>query len=390
MHDGSSCPAGVDHPDPGRPTVARAASDPSDDEAPGADPWWEWFVTGVRPVAAPDADTARDHPPRLSAFADPDLLTAAMHHGWIGPGDRVLGSTGPVQPRWHEQHYGLGPRTADGAPAAGVVLRVGDEHDLSAFLRDADAALTTGRFADHFLRPDVLVADLASLGAEFTDAGPDHRVWVGPRGRISTSPAGADLGDLRDTRDVVQDRWRRRNGDGSRPCTVGLGAALDERDRTDALADRPWLPRFHGVVRALRGLRARGTYPVAVSGFGRRLDRRVAELQPGPVIDDPAAPILAVTRHQGRNRHWVLTPDGRRCRTIGMTDAVRLELLLAFRSRSGAELADRPRAHRSDLGTARSLDQLITLLVDDGICADWFAALESGARPLLPGEPVFG
>lgn len=393
MHDSDSRPVGGSQAGSGRSAVRprRLERDRPDLPGRGPDPWWEWFTTGVRPASAAHPDPGGDRA-RLSAFADPEVLGRAVRGGWVGPDDIVLGTCGPLQPDWREQPYGLGAWAADPTPdaAGGVVLRIGDEHDLSAFLRDADTALTTGLFADHLLRPDVLVADLASLGADFADAGPDHRLWVGPDGRVSTSPAGADLGDLQDTRALVSDRWRHRNGHGARPCTVGLAAALDERDRADALADRPWLPRFHAVVRSLRGLRAHGLRPVAVSGFGRRLDRRVAERQPGPVVDDPAAPILAVTRRQGRNRHWVLTPDGRRRRPVEAAEATRLEYLLAFRSRYGADLAERAQRPRPDDRAARSVEQLVGMLADDGICADWFAALESGARPLSPGQPVFG
>lgn len=386
MHDNVCCPAGVVHPGAHWTTDGPAA----DTATVGhPDPWWEWFVTGVRPAAAARHPRSAIGRARLSAFADGEVLAAAVRGGWVGPDDVVLGSSGAVQPDWREQRYGLAAWSADRPGRGGVVLRVADEHDLSAFLRDADTALTTGRFVDHLLRPDVLVADLAALGADFADAGPDDRVWVGPRGRVSTSPTGAGLGSLRDRRDLLTQRWRDRNGGGTRPCTVALGAALDEQDRSDALADRPWLPRFHIVVRALRGLRAAGLHPVAVSGFGRRLDRRVAELQPGPVVDDPAAPVLAVTRHQGRNCHWVLTPDGRRRRSVPPDDAIRLEYLLAFRTRSGAVLAERRRP-RAGVDPVAALDRLVSTVAGDGICADWFADLEVGARPLSPGQPVFG
>ncbi len=383
------------------------------------DPRWEQWATGVRvgsvdhPSSSPSR-AEREPRGRTLVFQDAGLVGVAARSGWIGALDTVLVGSDTGVPGWLEQPYGMAGWSADppeppsnGLPAVsgaegdrrpghdgrapgsgpGIVLRVGDDHDLSAFLRDADRAMDTGCFAGHLLRPDTLVGDLSSLGDDFTAAGPDHRLWVAADGRVSTSQSGADLGRIEESPATVTARWRARNDGGTRPCAVGLAKVLDEGERTEALADRPWLARYHATVRAMRRLRARGLLPIAASGFGRRLDRRVAAAQPGPVVDDATAPLLLVTRQQGRNRYWVADPVTTRGCGIDAADALRLEYLLAFRSRPGAGMVDPAPGGRSP---RVALDDLIDRLVDDDICAQWFAALEQGARPLPVGRPVFG
>lgn len=343
---------------------------------------------------------------RVLVFQDARLIGVAARSGWIGPVDTVLVGSDTGPPGWLERPYGMagwsagtpepsaGPLTAAPGgdrpdPPPGMVLRVGDDHDLSAFLRDADRAMDTGLFADHLLRPDTLVGDLSSLGADFSAAGPDHRLWVAADGQVSTSRSGADLGRIEESPATVTARWRARNDGGTRPCAVGLAKVLDEVERTEALADRPWLSRYHAAVRSMRRLRSRGFLPVAASGFGRRLDRRVAAVQPGPVVDDAGAPLLLVTREHGRNRYWVVDPTSTRGRGVDAADALRVEYLLAFRSRPGAGMVDLAPGD-SGRSPRAAVDDLIGRLVTDDICARWFSALEQGARPLPVGRPVFG
>lgn len=368
--------------------VSRAETDRPNPPGDGPGSAWEWFTTGVRPRpgAGTTAVGTTRRRGRILAFADEALIDVATRHAWIGDDDVVVDRSGPGPAVWRDRPYGL--VEDGGAPATRVVLRIGDDHDLSAFLRDADRALATGIFADHLLRPDVLVADLCCLGADFRDGGPDHRIWVDRQGQVSTSPTGAVLGELADSPAVVTSRWWARNDGGTRPCAVGLAGVLDDGDRVEALAERPWLPRFHAAVAAMRQLRARGLDPVAVSGFGRRLDPRVAAVQPGPVIDDATAPLVIVTRRQGRNRQWVLDPQTGSALVIDAADAVRLECLLAFRSRSGA--AALGARESGDARAVAAVDRLIAALVDGGVGVGWFAALERGGRPLVPGRSVFG
>lgn len=137
-----------------------------------------------------------------------------------------------------------------------TILRITDDDDFSAFLRDADVAKATGRFAAHTIHPRTVIADLAALGGRTERSGPSQRLFVSADGVVSTSPTGAPLGTATDSPAHLVARWHELNAESTRPCTVCLGLAVTERDRVDALAERPWMDRY---VRLLGTLRKRST-----------------------------------------------------------------------------------------------------------------------------------
>lgn len=150
--------------------------------------------------------------------------------------------------RLRQSHYG----TADFLPMdAPTVLRVSDDDDFSAFLRDADLAMTTGRFARGVSHPSTMVADVCGLGAPDDGAGPAHRIFIGPSGTVSTSPTGRQLGTAGEPWELIERRWRDANALTRRPCAVCLAGAVNEHDRSEALAERPWLAAY---LEALRGV----------------------------------------------------------------------------------------------------------------------------------------
>ena len=162
--------------------------------------------------------------------------------------------------RLRQSHYG----TADFLPMdIPTVLRVSDDDDFSAFLRDADLAMQTRRFAPGVSHRSTMIADASGLGADADSAGPDRRVFIGPSGTISTSPTGSGLGTAGEPWQLIEHRWQQVNAGSRRPCAVCLAAAVNESDRTEALAERPWLAAYLAAIRVREEGRQQELWPEA-------------------------------------------------------------------------------------------------------------------------------
>jgi hypothetical protein len=228
----------------------------------------------------------------LVPSAPPPGRRVVQYHGSFLPADGRVILPGSVS--IDLRSYGL---AEIGDLTGPTVLRVADDEDFSAYLRDADAARLGGVFARHLTDHRVLVADLAGLGGSAARSGPRDRVLVRPDGTVSTSPTGGSIGRLGDSIDALDRSWQAHVACSVAPCPVCLQAALPERDRVDALRERPWLARYLAVVDALRAADRDGHAVRRVSGFGGRISPTLpwssSVLDPGdaPVIieiDDPA------------------------------------------------------------------------------------------------------
>lgn len=193
-----------------------------------------------------------------------------------------------------------------------TALRVTDAHDLSAYLRDADEAWSGGVFARHVTHPNAITADLAALGGGAQRSGPADRLYVFPDAAVSTSPTGAVLGTAADQLPAIIARWQRANQVSAQPDAIGLGRVVDERDRTDALTERPWISRYLLAVSVIRAVRRSHRIPDRVSGFGGRLTPGLA----APTTpDDLLAPVLLrvgneYQAYDGRTGAHVVLPAG--------------------------------------------------------------------------------
>ena len=211
--------------------------------------------------------------------------------------------------RLHVRHYGSAEFHCLDTPTA---LRVTDADDLSAYLRDADEAWDTGTFARHITHPNAIVPDLAGLGAAAERSGPMDRLYVFADAAVSTSPTGTVLGTATETLPVVQQRWRSANEHSHRPDAVCLGQVVGELDRTEALAERPWLSRYLLAVNAIQTVRRQHRLPSRVSGFGGRLTSGV----PRPTVaDTDNSPVLLQVGYEfqahdtGHGAYAVLSAD---------------------------------------------------------------------------------
>lgn len=179
----------------------------------------------------------------------------------------------------------------------GTVLRIFDGDDFSAYLRDADQAWTDGHFADHVTHPNVIISDMAGLGAAFGRAGPDDRLFVFEDGSISTSPTGRVIGDIDDTLADVRSRWSRLNDLDPFPDAICLDAVVPGSDRVDALRERSWIRRYVTAVDVIRAARRADLMPSMASGFGPRITPGL----PRPVVpDEVGAPFLLQVGHELR------------------------------------------------------------------------------------------
>ena len=253
-----------------------------------------------------------------------------------------------------------------------TVLRVADDADFSAYLRDADIAWRAGDFADGATHPMAIIADLAGLGGPWQRAGPADRLLVLPDGTASTSPTGVPLGSVGDPLETIVDAWDRASANSPRPCAVCLARAVPERDRVDELLERPWLSRYLVAARAIRAARKNGRLFRAVSGFGGRLADRGRSADGGAeqpaVVDADDAPVLLVdgdvvwAQDPAIGRFFELPPTlGRLLDRLTVADAVR-------------STATGPDAVLTvDRGPRESLRRLAA----DGFCAAWFRRMPS-------------
>jgi len=231
-----------------------------------------------------------------------------------------------------------------------TLVRLFGGEDLAALLEDADAAREQGTFPEFATAPAVQLADLTGLGLNPAADGPELRLFVDAAGCISTSTTGVALGSAGATPDELAARWRELNDACKHPDTVCLGAAIDDDERVAALKSRPWLGRYLLALDALRDLHARGATGVRVSGFGGRLDERIAE-RPEP--DDEDGPLLLWTGEAS----YVRAPQGGRTFEL-TTEAGRLaELLLVCGSIAEA----------GDMASTSELEQVASMFDRQGV-----------------------
>lgn len=166
-----------------------------------------------------------------------------------------------------------------------TLVRLFGGEDHAAFLADADAAREQGTFPPFATAPMVQLGDVPGLGADDGADGPGLRLHVDSGGAMSTSPAGATLGTVGATPRDLAERHEALNDASRRPCAVCLAGAVAEEERVAALEARPWLPAYLHALDALRDLQARGIAEARVSGFGGRMDPRLAD-RPAPGDDD--------------------------------------------------------------------------------------------------------
>jgi hypothetical protein len=161
-----------------------------------------------------------------------------------------------------------------------AVLRVCDEHDFSAYLRDADQAWHSGVFTDAATNPLLALADLRALGGPDAGGGPDVRVLVGADGQVRSSPFGLPIGRIDTPLVDLRRRWRELDLRRGVPGGVDLGEVLDEDDRADAVRERPWLGRYAFAAALVRHFRAVGSR----SGTTSRLDAASARPADSPRV----------------------------------------------------------------------------------------------------------
>ena len=247
-----------------------------------------------------------------------DQLDAARESGIVGPDSRVfvpgvyddldgpviLGYDGSlsdpggdvqigVQFFLQTQDYG----TSEYLSLIGATLvKIVDSNDFDAFLADADSAFETGTIPDFVTHPMLRLCDSGALGGTAEADGPKLRLYVDREGAISTSTGGSRLGQLGDSLDELEQAWEKLNADSTRPCAVALGNTIDEQKRIAAIDERPWLPRYHGALDAVRGLRLRDIGDggdIRVSGFGGRLHPDLKDVdEPRDLMRDDAPFVL--------------------------------------------------------------------------------------------------
>lgn len=251
-----------------------------------------------------------------------------------------------------------------------TLLRIIDDADFSAYLRDADRAFSKGIFPDHMTNPQTVLADSVGLGDDPSGAGPASRLVVFADGSLSISPGGRTLGNIGDPQSVLDDRWQEANRDSEQPCAVCLSLVLDERDRSDALIERGWLERYLVVTRAIRLARRHGRQADRVSGFGGRII-------PGPtvvgnplVVDETDAPIIL----RGHSGYWAQDSTRWLTESLSVEEVCRLERLLdALAGRSTSTDVDD--SVLLETGTTDMVDRLSA----SGIAVAWFDRSVAGS-----------
>jgi hypothetical protein len=238
-----------------------------------------------------------------------------------------------------------------------TLVKVVDERDFQAFLADADAAREHGSFVDFATHPLVRLCDVAGLGAAAGVDGPRLRLYVDAEGVISTSTAGAPLGQLGDDLGTLEAAWNKINGESARPCAVSLAQAVDEDVRVAALEERPWIARYHGAIAAVRNLRAREIADgrdIRVSGFGGRLAPELGDITDPWDLRQDDAPLLLWTDDAA----YLYAAAAERVFQLPHSTAVQVERLLVHGSPQAAgDAADRDQVtriheHFSNVGVA--------------------------------------
>lgn len=158
-----------------------------------------------------------------------------------------------------------------------TLVKLFSSEDLAALWDDADTARETGTFPEFATAPTVQLGDLPGLGLGVASDGPGLRLYVDAEGTMSTSTAGMPLGSLGATPQELAARWDALNEASDCPCAVCLAGTIPEDERVAGIAARPWLAGYLLALDALRDLHARDVADARVSGFGGRMDARIAD-----------------------------------------------------------------------------------------------------------------
>ena len=267
----------------------------------------EQWLTGIH--AGPDSTSSQVVVTQRAELIAPMIRTAAIDGaatiyfqgemgavGRVGPPAQLMRLSGSFRANEHlfvddgfelqNRQYGAAEFACFDMP---TVLWIENSDDLSAYLRDADDAWTTGRFAHHVTHPNAIVANLAGVGGPSTHAGPADRLYVAADGAIRTSPTGRVLGATGSSGLELNDGWSRANTTSAYPDASCLPAVFDDADRTEALGERPWIARYLVVAAAIREIRRSYRQPARASGFGGRLS---ADLPRSDTPDAVSVPVL--------------------------------------------------------------------------------------------------
>jgi hypothetical protein len=280
------------------------------------------------------ADTRVFVPGASDSTEDPDGPVVLGYDGSLSDpgGDVQIGTQFFLQ----TQDYG----TSEYLSLIGATLvKVVDGRDFDAYLADADTALAEGAFPDFATHPLVRLCDVAALGGPIGVDGPRLRLYVGADGVISTSTAGAPLGELGDDLAALEETWSKINAESALPCAVGLARAVEEDVRVAGLRERPWIGRYHGALGAVRALRARNIgdgRDIRVSGFGGRMLRELEDVAQPRDLRRDEAPLLLWTGEDA----YVHSPATERVFRVPLPAAARVERLLVHGSPEAAAGAD--------------------------------------------------
>lgn len=260
------------------------------------------------------------------------------------------------------RQYGLAPFLCLDAP---TVLQLRDEDDVSSYLRDADAAWHSGVFAEHMTHPNGVVCNLSGLGGSPRHAGPAHRLFVTVDAVVRTSPTGRDLGRADEPLAALHQRWWQANLASGWPDASCLDRVIPDRDRVEALRERPWIRRYVLAVGAFRRIRTQSRLPSRVSGFAGRITPGL----PDPTTPDPlGAPLLL----QVGREFVACDPEGTGATPLTADELADVEAILAAAVPRPGESADRtsgPSAGRSFGGRTALLARLSAARVATSWCA---------------------
>jgi hypothetical protein len=192
-----------------------------------------------------------------------------------------------------------------------MLLRITGSEDLCSLADDATLARDTGRLPRVAASPMVHLADTTALG--WPGAGQvARRLHVRTDGSLALSPTGLPLGHVA----------RLGTGDLARLGAADPVSAIEAAVGRDAVeqvhAQTPWLVRHLAVVAAVRSARALGVDVEGVSGFGSRLDDRIA-LDDGR--GDPGRPVILT----GGGSAFVVDPRTGRVVPLDLGRAAALE-----------------------------------------------------------------